>query len=481
MLFNSWSFWLFFSIVLPLYWLLPHKAQNRMLLAASYLFYGWWDWRFLPLILFSTAMDFYLGLWVARASSPRTRRSCIAVSVTLNLLLLGIFKYYGFFSHELARLLSSLGLPASLPVLNVILPVGISFYTFQSMSYVIDIYRGVGIPSRSLLDFALYVAFFPHLVAGPIMRSGLRADEAGAAGLLKQIVVPRRFRDGDFQAGLYFITIGLFKKVVVGDNMAVVVNTIFRADPATLSGPECLAGIYAFAFQIYADFSGYSSIAQGLARWMGIDLMANFRMPYFAVSPSDFWRRWHISLSTWLRDYVYVSFGGSRGSSWLTYRNLMLTMLLGGLWHGANWTFLVWGAFHGALLCAYRWLDAPSRNKTLADFSPLHGAWRVFLMFHAVCLGWLLFRAESLSQVWTMLLAIATRPAFTPLALSSFALPLFYALPLIAFEFWLERRADLHALTAGPWLPRGLAYVYCSLMLLYFRAPVAHEFIYFQF
>lgn len=481
MLFNSWTFWLFFSIVLPLYWLLPHKAQNRMLLLASYVFYGWWDWRFLPLILFSTAMDYYLGLWVAKADSPRTRKFCIVVSVSLNLFLLGIFKYYGFFSRELMHLLSSLGIPASLPVLNVILPVGISFYTFQSMSYVLDIYRGIGIPARNIADFALYVAFFPHLVAGPIMRSGLRAVEAGGAGLLKQIVVPRHYRDGDFQQGLYLIVLGLFKKVVVGDNMAIVVNTIFRADPSSLSGLECLAGIYAFAFQIYADFSGYSSIAQGLARWMGIDLMTNFRMPYFAVSPSDFWRRWHISLSTWLRDYVYVSFGGSRGTDRQTYRNLMLTMLLGGIWHGANWTFIVWGAFHGALLCAYRWLDEPNRNKTLADFSPLHAAWRVFLMFQFVCFGWLLFRAESLSQVWAMMVAIATRPTLTPLALSALALPCFYALPLLLFEFWLERCKDLRALVAAPWLPRGLAYAYCTLMLVYFRAPIAHEFIYFQF
>jgi alginate O-acetyltransferase complex protein AlgI len=476
MLFNSWTFWIFFAVVLPLYWVLPHKAQNRFLLAASYVFYGWWDWRFLPLILFSTAMDFTLGNVVAASRTARGRKACIWVSVALNLTLLGIFKYYGFFSSQLAAALGRLGLGAPLPVLHIILPVGISFYTFQSMSYVIDIYRGISAPAKSFWDFALYVAFFPHLVAGPIMRSGLRKDESGGSGLLKQIVTKRRLRDGDFREGLYYILSGLFRKIVIGDNMAAITNAVFGADVAKLSGLECAAGMYAFAFQVYGDFSGYSMIAQGLAKWMGIDLMANFRQPFFATSAGDFWRRWHISLSTWLRDYVYISLGGSRTGR--AYRNVMITMVLGGLWHGANWTYLVWGAYCGVLLCAYRRLpggkEEPARN-------PFAWASSVFIHFQFFVLGLLIFRSSGLGHAWQMFVKIVTDPRPTPLAMSLFALILFYAGPLMLFELWLERRKELTALLRTPWLPRALAYAYGALMLIYFPAPVAHEFIYFQF
>jgi D-alanyl-lipoteichoic acid acyltransferase DltB (MBOAT superfamily) len=293
-------------------------------------------------------------------------------------------------------------------------------------------------------------------------------------------VQKRRPRPGDFQEGLYYILNGLFRKVVIGDNMASVANAIFAADVSTLSGLECLVGVYAFAFQIYADFSGYSSIAQGLAKWMGIDLMTNFRMPYFAVSPSDFWRRWHISLSTWLRDYVYISLGGNRGGRLLIYRNLMITMLLGGLWHGANWTFVAWGAFHGVLLCGYRML-AGEKDAGEARAHPLRSLASAFVMFQFVAIGWLLFRADTIGQAWRMFVKIVTDPRPTALAGSAFALILFYAGPLLAFEFWLERRKELAALVKVEWLPRALAYTYCALMLVYFPAPVAHEFIYFQF
>ena len=365
MLFNSWEFWVFFFTVLPLYWLLPFRAQNWLLLIVSYIFYGWWDWRFLGLIAFSTVMDYALGWIVAEAPTPESKKRYVYISVIVNLLLLGIFKYYGFFSQELATFLTGIGIPVSLPVLNLILPVGISFYTFQSMSYVLDISRGITKPAKRFWDFALYVCFFPHLVAGPIMRSGNLDENTKGRGLLTQVMSKRNYRSGDFAEGLYHIIIGLFKKVVIGDNLASLANAIFQANPSTLTGLECLVGVYAFAFQIYADFSGYSSIAQGVAKWMGFDLMTNFRMPYLAVSPSDFWRRWHISLSTWLRDYVYVSLGGNRRGRWLTYRNLMLTMVLGGIWHGANWTFIAWGVYHGALLCGYRALSGNQTKGTL--------------------------------------------------------------------------------------------------------------------
>jgi alginate O-acetyltransferase complex protein AlgI len=478
MLFNSWPFWAFAAIVIPLYWLLPFKWQNRMLLVASYFFYGCWNWRYLYLIAGSTVMDYYLGLAVSRAATPRSRRTLVTISVVVNLLLLGFFKYYGFFSDQTSGLLHLLGIPVSLPVLHILLPIGISFYTFQSMSYVIDISRGVTEPAKSFLDFALYVSFFPHLVAGPIMRSG---NSENGRGLLKQLQAPRFYRDGDFQTGLYHVMIGLFKKVVVGDNMATLVNTIFAAPLNKLTGPECIAGVYAFAMQIYADFSGYSSIAQGVAKWMGVDLMTNFRMPYLAVSPSDFWRRWHISLSTWLRDYVYISAGGNRRGQLVTYRNLMLTMTLGGLWHGANWTFIVWGVFHGLLLCFFRLTDPKGQSKTLESYSPVSGLLRAFLVFNLVCVGWLLFRADSMGQAWGMLRLMATNFQVTPLARSILESIAFYALPLLAFEYWVERRRDMLQLVKQPWFERAAVYSYCALMLIFFPPATAHEFIYFQF
>ncbi len=516
MLFNSWEFWAFFAVVLPLYWLLPRisfknrgrnlpiatsapganvaeaspsktpgvavRAQNRFLLVASYVFYGAWNWRFLPLILFSTAMDFLLGRAVATATGARRRKLLIGASVILNLTLLAVFKYYDFFAGQLASIFGVLRIPISLPLLHLLLPVGISFYTFQSMSYVWDIYRGISKPAESFWDFALYVSFFPHLVAGPIMRSGLRKSETGGApGLLKQIVNPRQRRAGDFREGLQYILLGLFKKVVIGDNLAVLVNAIFQTSPSKLNGLECLAGVYAFAFQIYADFSGYSSIAQGIAKWMGFDLMLNFRMPYLAVSPSDFWRRWHISLSTWLRDYVYISFGGNRGSNWTTYRNLMLTMILGGIWHGANWTFVAWGVYHGILLCVYRVAAGSKKERTIAEYSPAGAFVRAVVMFHLVALGWLLFRAGTITQALQMFTAICTNLRATPLAISTLALVVFYAGPLMIYELAQEYRGAWSEVLQWAWAPRALAYSYCALMLVFFPAEAAHEFIYFQF
>jgi D-alanyl-lipoteichoic acid acyltransferase DltB (MBOAT superfamily) len=478
MLFNTWQFWAFLAVVLPVYWVLPFRWQNRFLIVASYYFYGCWNWKFLPLIAGSTLMDYYLGNVVARSSSAAARRRLVAISVVVNLALLGFFKYYGFFAREATVFFARFGLPIALPVWSIVLPVGISFYTFQSMSYVIDISRGVSRPADNFWDFALYVCFFPHLVAGPIMRSG---NSVNGKGLLKQLQEPRFYRDGDFQEGLYDIVLGLFKKVVVGDNMATFVNMIFRTPPSQLTGPECLAGVYAFAIQIYADFSGYSSIARGVARWMGIDLMVNFRMPYFAVNPSDFWRRWHISLSTWLRDYVYISAGGNRGGEVKTYRNLMLAMVLGGIWHGANWTFVAWGVFHGLLLCGYRLLDRSGRDRTIQSYGVLGGAARAVLLFQLVCVGWLLFRAATISQAWLMFARIGTDFTVTPLARVIAQSMVFYAVPLLLFEAWVERRQDLDALVRGRWGWRAAVYAYCSMMLVFFPPPSIHEFIYFQF
>jgi alginate O-acetyltransferase complex protein AlgI len=468
--FNSYVFWSFFLVVIGLYRLLPHRSQNRMLLVASYLFYGAWDARFLLLIALSTVVDFLVAQRITAASEKKIAKRWCTLSIAVNLGLLGVFKYYDFFVESFAGLLSSLfGYEATLLSLGIVLPVGISFYTFQTLSYTIDVYRGHTKPARDLLDFALYVSFFPQLVAGPIERSHR---------LLPQIVEPRKNREGDFAAGLYLVIAGLFAKVVIADNMAFVCNGIFAAPADQIGGLDRLVGIYAFAFQIYGDFYGYSSIARGISRWMGIDLMANFHMPYFARSPSDFWSRWHISLSSWLRDYLYIPLGGNRGSRLFTYRNLMLTMLLGGLWHGAGWTFVLWGLYQGLLLCAYRPFESRIRLSKPSIIRRLIGT---FVFFNLVCLGWLFFRAESIAQVGIFLREIFTN--FHPTVLTAYGLKmlLFFAGPFLLFEIWLSRCNELLALTKVRWGWRAAAYTYAVYMLLIYQPLRSSEFIYFQF
>ena len=469
MLFNSYVFCAFFAVVLALHAVLRGRSRKALLLVASYVFYGYWDWRFLGLIALSTASDFVAAQLIERSPDRARKRAWLAAALTLNLGILGFFKYFDFFVESLSSVLVAAGLPGLKPVLNVVLPVGISFYTFQTMSYTIDVYRGHLKPSRNLLDFALFVSFFPQLVAGPIER---------ATSLLPQIVSPRQRTAADLPEGAYLVLSGLFRKVVIADNLAAIANGIFSADPSTLTGPEVVVGVYAFAFQIYGDFSGYSAIARGVARWLGYDLMVNFRMPYLSVSPSDFWRRWHISLSSWLRDYLYIPLGGNRHGTWNTYRNLMLTMLLGGLWHGAAWTFVAWGAFHGLILVAYRLVAGKDRETPRPLLARLPA---MVLMFQLVAVSWLLFRAESIGQAFTMGVKALSDFTLTPLAIGGFATVAFFALPLMLFELWLEDKEDLMALLRRPWLARATVAAFCVLMLVLFPAPVRYEFIYFQF
>jgi D-alanyl-lipoteichoic acid acyltransferase DltB (MBOAT superfamily) len=404
----------------------------------------------------------------------RRRKTFLVISMVANLGILGFFKYCDFFLRSLHDLLTTIGLAstASSPVLGILLPAGISFYTFQAMSYTIDIYRGDAEPTQDFGDFALFVCFFPHLVAGPIMR---------AHTLVPQVVRPRARRPGDAAEGTLLVLVGLFKKIVISDNMAPIANWVFlrlaSGETRDLSGFEVLVGIYAFAFQIYGDFSGYSAIARGISKWLGFDLVINFRLPYLAVSPSDFWRRWHISLSSWLRDYLYIPLGGSRGGVRKEYRNLMITMLLGGLWHGASWTFVAWGLYHGAILCAFR-------LGGVRDPRPADGArWlvRVIAMFHLTCLGWLLFRADSFTAVVRALTLVATRFHPTMAAGTALALLAFYSGILFAIELAIVGEERLTRWLAAPWAVQGAGYAYLSLMLLLFHAPRAYEFIYFQF
>jgi len=476
LLFNTLDFWLFFALVAALYPALPLRQQNRMLLLASWFFYACWDWRFLSLLLLSTAIDFWVGLRIGATRDRAAARRWVAVSATSNLTLLGFFKYFDFFVGSASALLERLGLGAlGGPQLHVVLPVGISFYTFQSMSYAIDVYRGELKPTRDAVDFALFVAFFPQLVAGPIMR---------ARDLLPQIQRARRPRFEDVASGLHLAAVGLVKKVVIADNLALIVNPIFRRELGFQPGVLHL-GALAFAFQIYCDFSGYSDIARGTGRALGFDLMENFRHPYTATCITDFWRRWHVSLSTWLRDYLYVPLGGNRGGRWRTYRNLMLTMLLGGLWHGAAWTFVIWGGYQGLLLSAERALGG---KRLIAEpgaaRSPLQRLVRlvrVLATFHLVCLGWIYFRAESVAPLLAMTARFASPLGWLRMPAGPTLEVLALVVPLLAFEALQRGRADELPLLRWPVPVRGVVYAGMAWAFILFGRFESNAFIYFQF
>lgn len=480
MLFNSVDFFVFFAIVYLLYLRLPHRRQNQLLLVASYVFYGWWDYRFLSLLLVSTVVDYIVGLRIYAADSPAARRRWVATSVSAQLTLLGFFKYYGFFVDSLEAALGSSGLDVSMLRLHVVLPVGISFYTFASMSYTIDIYRGQFRPTRNFLDFALFVSFFPQLLAGPIER---------ARQLLPQIANPRRLSPEQFRDGVYLVGWGLIKKVVIADHSALIVNEVF-SDPGRHGGMELLIAVYAFAIQIYGDFSGYTDIARGIAKLMGFELVLNFNLPYFAINPSEFWRRWHISLSAWLRDYLYISLGGNRRGTLVTYRNLLLTMVLGGLWHGAKWTMVLWGLYHGCLLVVHRlytsWRSG-HRRPPVALQNPLSRLALAVVYFQFTCIGWLIFRAENVGQVLTFAQGIAARLVFTPQAGEYLVQLGLLATPLLAIELWQYRCSDLMAwIRLRPWWQMVTAFGFAAATLAYwilFQSALgtSQEFIYFQF
>jgi D-alanyl-lipoteichoic acid acyltransferase DltB (MBOAT superfamily) len=407
----------------------------------------------------------------------RRRKYFLVISLAANLGILGFFKYCDFFIDTFRSLAITLGFgEPSWTTLGILLPAGISFYTFQAMSYTIDIYRGKVRPTDHFRDFALFVCFFPHLVAGPIMR---------AHTLLPQVVSARSLRPGAFEEGLYLVLIGLFKKIVIADNMAGIVNYVFNrfqaGDTAGITGAEVIVAVYAFAFQIYGDFSGYSSIARGISKWLGFDLVINFNMPYLAVSPSDFWQRWHISLSSWLRDYLYIPLGGNRGGNLMTYRNLMITMLLGGLWHGASWTFVAWGLYQGAILCLFRLLNVSDRIPGDGWRAVMHRAWRMLLMFHLTCAGWLLFRADSFQTLARMCRLIANDMTVTPLVLATLVMIAFYCSLMFVLEYLLEGEHKPIRLLGAGWQVRAPVYGYLLLMLVIFRSSENHEFIYFQF
>ena len=403
MLFNSIEFSIFLPIVFALYWLIGQeqiKLQNILLLAASYLFYGWWDWRFLSLIAFSSILDFSIGQRMAVSENQRQRKFLLTLSLCVNLGFLGFFKYFNFFTESFAAAFTWFGHPIEATRLDIILPVGISFYTFQTLSYTIDIYRKQLQPANNLIDFLTFVSFFPQLVAGPIER---------ATNLLPQFSKERHFDLEKAIDGMRQILWGLFKKVVVADNCAIWVNDIF-ANYGDYSGSTLLLGAILFAFQIYCDFSGYSDIAIGVARLFGFNLMRNFAFPYFSRDIAEFWRRWHISLSTWFRDYLYIPLGGSRGGTSMKVRNTFAIFLVSGFWHGASWTFLVWGLLNALYFLPLLLLKQNRKNtNTVAENSWLPSPRECVQMgitFFITVIAWVFFRAENLTDAFLYLQGI---------------------------------------------------------------------------
>jgi D-alanyl-lipoteichoic acid acyltransferase DltB (MBOAT superfamily) len=473
MLFNSLHFLWFFLVVYALYRVLPHRAQNWLLLVASYYFYAAWDWRFLGLLLASTVVDYTCARVLDASSDPRRRRWILGLSLAFNLTLLGFFKYFNFFADNLQLLAGSIGWRLDFFTLRVLLPVGISFYTFVTMSYVIDVYRREIPATRDLMDFAVFVAYFPHLVAGPILR---------ASRLLPQIHNPRVVTAEQMRDGAWLVAWGLFQKIFVADNLSNLANEVFAPD-ARHAGINVLLGVYAFAFQIYGDFAGYSNIARGVSKLMGIELLENFRFPYFVRSPQEFWRHWHISLSTWLRDYLYIPLGGSRGSTWQTSRNLLMTMVLGGLWHGAAWTFVLWGSFHGVLLIAYRavadtaffrrWLLGPSPAARFAGWA---------VMFHFTCLGWLIFRARSITQAGELTRSVLFDFSPASLDVDGMLAPLvLYTTPLLVVHACEAYFDDVLVVRRLPVGVRYSVYAATFYLTMLFGNFGGSDFIYFQF
>ncbi|MBK6629159.1 MAG: MBOAT family protein [Flavobacteriales bacterium] len=397
MLFNSVHYLWFLPTVFALYWgvFRSLRAQNLLLIVASYVFYGWWDPRFLALLFVSSFSDYWLGLWIDRSGDARVRRRALVLSLVFNLGILAYFKYSNFFIASAVDALHALGLQANIGTLNVILPVGVSFYTFQSISYTIEIYRREMRPVRDPIAYLAFVSFFPHMVAGPIMR---------AVDLLPQMTASRRFTYANGVSGLRLIVQGLFKKVVIADSLAPMVDQVFRLYPWE-SGPDLALGAIYFAFQIYGDFSGYSDIAIGSAKLFGIELMTNFRTPYLARDIGDFWKRWHISLSTWFRDFLYIPLGGNRVSRPRRVFNTLVTFIASGFWHGANWTFLAWGAIHGLLYVPLIGkADGPARPAGQARI-----LLSTLLTFAGVTLAWVFFRARNIAEAFGYLKGMCTQ------------------------------------------------------------------------
>jgi D-alanyl-lipoteichoic acid acyltransferase DltB (MBOAT superfamily) len=468
MLFNSLEFLIFFVVVASVYAVLDYRRQNLWLLAASYFFYGSWNWKFLVLLFASALVDYTVGLQIARSDRQRTRRAWLLVSIGFNLSVLAYFKYLNFFLASAAALIAALGLPVQTNTLQIILPAGISFFLFQSMSYAIDLYRRETEVIRYLPDYLLYTSFFPNMLAGPIERP---------SHLSGQLRAPRMVTPDGVYSGLSLVLWGLFKKVCVADNLAAYVNAVYGNVPLH-SGPTLVVATYLFAFQIYCDFSGYSDMAIGMARILGIDLITNFRTPYFSRSIQEFWRRWHISLSTWFRDYVYFPLGGNRGTAARTFANTMIVFLVSGLWHGANWTFVVWGGLHGTYLVVERALGIR------ADGAPARSTMRrvvaTIVTFNLVCLAWVFFRANHVSDAWLVLSRMASVPG--PVFWDPSLVPGLLSLGILfAIESLIEPASPDAVFVRRRPAVQGMLAVGILIGVLFLGSKTSAQFIYFQF
>ncbi len=477
MLFNSLDFAIFLPIVFILFWFVFNKnlkQQNLLVAVASYIFYGWWDWRFLSLILFSTIVDYSIGIALSKGGKSVRRKALLWTSILINLGFLGFFKYYNFFLDNFANAFSFFGQEISLSSLSIVLPVGISFYTFQTLSYTIDVYRQKLEPTKDFISFAAFVSFFPQLVAGPIER---------ATNLLPQFYALRKFDYKKAVDGMRQIVWGLFKKVVIADSCAYYANEIFN-NSDNYSGNTLLLGAVFFAFQIYGDFSGYSDIAIGTSRLFGFNLKKNFAFPYFSRDIAEFWRRWHISLSTWFRDYLYIPLGGSKGGTWMKVRNTFIIFIVSGFWHGANWTFIIWGALNALYFLPLLLLNKNRSNMEVVAkdklFPNLKEVFSIGLTFFITIIAWVFFRAESVTHAVQYIkdifnTSLLKMPSIFPVTI------LVLILLFISIE-WLGRDRE-HALEElqerWPRPLRYISYLFFCIMALAFTSE--QEFIYFQF
>jgi D-alanyl-lipoteichoic acid acyltransferase DltB (MBOAT superfamily) len=482
MLFNSLDFAIFLPIVFVLYWFVVNKnlkQQNILIAVASYVFYGWWDWRFLALILFSTLVDYVVGVSLGKEQNLNKRKILLWISILVNLGFLGFFKYYNFFLDNFKSAFTFFGSEINTNSLNIILPVGISFYTFQTLSYTIDVYKKRLDPTKDFISFAAFVSFFPQLVAGPIER---------ATNLLPQMLSKRKFEYSEAVNGLKQILWGLFKKVVIADNCATYANYIFD-NSSDLSGSTLVLGAIFFTFQIYGDFSGYSDIAIGTSRLFGFKLMQNFAFPYFSRDIAEFWRRWHISLSTWFRDYLYIPLGGSRGGTWMKVRNTFIIFIVSGFWHGANWTFVVWGALNALyflpLLLAKR--NRQNMEVVAVDsyFPSIKEIGQMSLTFSLTVIAWIFFRADNIGHAINYLAGIFSTSLFTIPYYNGLGLALGTIIILFIFILieWFGRQGQYAIAQLGiKWKkPVRWTFYYAIILAIFYFGGKEQQFIYFQF
>nr|WP_298998221.1 MBOAT family O-acyltransferase [uncultured Allomuricauda sp.] len=484
MLFNSIDFAVFLPIVFLLYWFVTHKNikyQNLLILVASYVFYGWWDWRFLSLIAFSTLIDFSIGRKLEIEKKQISRKFLLWTSIVVNLGFLGFFKYYNFFLENFITAFSFFGYELRASSLNIILPVGISFYTFQTLSYTIDVYKGKIKPTKDIIAFGAFVSFFPQLVAGPIER---------ATNLLPQFYVKRKFTYARAVDGMRQILWGLFKKIVIADNCAEFANQIFNSS-ADMNSSTLILGAIFFTFQIYGDFSGYSDIAIGTARIFGFDLMRNFAFPYFSRDIAEFWRRWHISLSTWFRDYLYIPLGGSRGGTWLKLRNTFVIFLVSGFWHGANWTFIVWGALNAIYFLPLLLTNRNRSNLGTIGEGKYFPSFREFASmlttFVLTVFAWIFFRAQSIEHAFQYIQGIFTSSLIEmpTMDISIQLLSTCFFIGVLLFIEWVNREKEFalelnNSNLLSQSLKRRALYVFLIFSILIFGGG-KQDFIYFQF